>query len=105
MRTVSELKKICKENKIKYAELAELSGIPLGTIKNIFAMGDDVHPRLDTMQSLEEALGLSHDKSLADTIIEHIDELNIEDYSSLSEEERRKIAEVFNITVSAFKKK
>lgn len=105
MRTVSELKRICKEKKIKYAELAELSGIPLGTIKNIFAMGDDVHPRLDTMQAIERALGLDQKKSLADEIIGQVDGLNIQDYQNLSEDDKRKIAEIFNATVSTFKKK
>ena len=104
MHTISEIKKIIKERKITYAQLAALSNIPEGTLKNIFS-NTERNPRLDTMQAIEHALGLDEKKPLADTIIEQVDELNIKDYNDLSEDEKRKIAEIFNATVSAFKKR
>lgn len=102
--TINEIKIYMKNNRITYQELSDKSQIPVNTLKKIFS-GRTENPRIDTMRAIEEALGISRDKSLADTIVDRVDELNIEDYSNLSEEDRRKIAEVFNLTVSAFKKK
>lgn len=44
--------------KLKYDEIAERSNIPKGTIQNIFA-GYIPNPRIDTVQAIERALGLS----------------------------------------------
>ena len=41
-----------------YETLSERSGIPLNTLKNIFR-GKTKNPRIDTMQAIEDALGLS----------------------------------------------
>ena len=55
---VAEIKSYLKKNKITYDTLSESSGIPIGTIKSIFS-GRTPNPRLDTMQAIEEALGLN----------------------------------------------
>lgn len=55
---IAEIKTYLKKNKITYEELSSKSGIPLGTLKNIFSKCA-TNPRLDTMQAIEEALGLS----------------------------------------------
>lgn len=55
---VAEIKSYLKKHKITYEELSEKSGIPLGTLKNIFSKCS-TNPRLDTMQAIENALGLS----------------------------------------------
>ncbi|MCH5157456.1 MAG: helix-turn-helix transcriptional regulator [Clostridiales bacterium] len=102
--TVEEIKRYMKQKKITYQDLSSSSGIPLTTLKYIFS-GRTESPRIDTMQAIEHALGLDEKKPLADTIIEQVDELNLQDYNNLSEDEKRKIAEIFNATVSAFKKK
>ena len=44
--------------KLKYDDIAALSNIPKGTIQNIFAGYID-NPRIDTVQAIERALGLS----------------------------------------------
>ncbi len=55
---VAEIKSYLKKNKITYEELSLKSEIPLGTLKSIFS-GRTPNPRLDTMQAIENALGLS----------------------------------------------
>ena len=102
--TILEIKKYMKDNKITYQELADKSGIPLNTLKNIFS-GSNKNPRIDTMQAIERALGLDEKKPLADEIVAQVAELNIADYQNLTEDEKQKIAEIFNATVSAFKKR
>lgn len=97
-------KKVKKEKKMTIADIAERSGIPKGTVQNIFA-GYVPTPRVDTVEAIERALGLEEKKPLADEILGQVAGLNIADYQNLTEEEQRKIAEIFNATVSAFKKK
>lgn len=55
---VPQIKAYLKENKITYPELSEKSGIPLGTLKSIFS-GRTPAPRIDTIQAIERALGLT----------------------------------------------
>lgn len=43
---------------LKYDDIAAMSNIPKGTIQNIFAGYID-NPRIDTVQAIEKALGLS----------------------------------------------
>lgn len=56
--TLQEIKRHLKRNKITYDELSIISGVPKGTLSNIFARCS-TNPRLDTMQAIEDALGLS----------------------------------------------
>lgn len=49
-----------KELKLSYDELAELSGIPKTTLTNIL-LGRTLNPRIDTIQAIERALGLSEE--------------------------------------------
>ena len=55
---VATLKARARELGITYPVLAERSGVPLQTLQKIFC-GLTQHPRIDTMQAIEEALGLS----------------------------------------------
>ena len=59
--TIKEIKSYMKANKITQIMLAEKSGLPLQTLRKIFA-GGTTHPRIDTMQAIEKALGISADK-------------------------------------------
>lgn len=102
--TINEIKMYMKKNRITYQWLSDESKIPLNTLKKIFS-GQTENPRIDTMQAIERALGLDEKKPLADEIVAQVAELNIADYQNLSEDEKQKIAEIFNATVSAFKKK
>lgn len=105
MLTLPEMKEYIKKNKIKYSYIAEKSGLPEGTIKNIFADPYKKNPRIDTMQAIEKALGLNQEPDLAQSIINQVDSLNITDYNNLSKEEKEKVAVIFNTTVDALKKK
>ena len=56
MMTVSEMKERKKTLHYTNEKIAELSGVPLGTVQKIFG-GATTYPRYDTMQALEKALG------------------------------------------------
>lgn len=51
--TIQEMKKKKQEKGYTYAQMAELSGVPLGTIQKIFS-GETTSPRYDTLQALEQ---------------------------------------------------
>ena len=53
--TLEEMKRIKQERGYSLAQLAEYSGVPLGTIQKIFS-GETEHPRYATLQALERAL-------------------------------------------------
>lgn len=53
-----------KEQKITLDILSAKSGIPLNTLKNIFS-GRTPTPRIDTVQAIERALGLSEHTNAA----------------------------------------
>ena len=50
-------RKTKKERGITYQDISDRSGIPLGTIKNIFA-GYTPDPRESTIKAIEQALGV-----------------------------------------------
>lgn len=55
---IQAIKKYLKENHITYEELAEKSNLSISTIKKIFS-GISQYPRIDTMQAIENALGIT----------------------------------------------
>lgn len=55
---ISEIKKLLNARKINYIQLSQMSGVPLNTLRNIFS-GRTPNPRIDTMQAIERALGLT----------------------------------------------
>lgn len=62
-------KKTKKERGLTYKDIARESGLPLGTIKNIFA-GYTPDPRESTIMAIERALGVeSHIGSTATPIL------------------------------------
>lgn len=50
--TIQEMKEKKQEKGYTYAQIAELSGVPLGTVQKIFC-GETVSPRYDTLMALE----------------------------------------------------
>ena len=62
---IMEIKKYLKEHKITYKMLAEMSGVPESTLKNIFG-GFTPNPRIDTIEAIERALGLNKKSSPAE---------------------------------------
>lgn len=55
---IETLKLLAKKQKITYEKLAEISNIPINTLKKIFS-GKTANPRLDTVQAIESALGIN----------------------------------------------
>lgn len=55
---LSEIKQYLRANKITYEELSAKSQIPIGTLKSIFS-GRTPNPRIDTVNAINRALGLS----------------------------------------------
>ena len=51
--TIQEMKEKKQEKGYTYAQMAELSGVPLGTIQKIFS-GETESPRYNTLQALEQ---------------------------------------------------
>lgn len=51
--TIQEMKRKKQEKGYSYAQMSELSGVPLGTIQKIFS-GETVSPRYDTLYALEQ---------------------------------------------------
>lgn len=56
--SVEELREERKRKKITMKELSLRSGIPIRTLEDVFS-GRTPHPRIDTMQAIEKALGLA----------------------------------------------
>lgn len=54
---IQHYKNYLKEIGMTYEQLSKKSGIPLNTLKNIFS-GKTAHPRIDTIQAIERALGM-----------------------------------------------
>lgn len=72
---ITEIKNFLKAKKITYKELSEKTNIPEGTLKNIFS-GITKNPRIDTIQTIENAIGINSTK-----------EVLTENYYSTEEEE------------------
>lgn len=54
--TIQEMKDKKKEKGYSYAQISELSGVPLGTVQKIFT-GQTENPRYETLQALEKLFG------------------------------------------------
>lgn len=69
MTSIQDIKTYMKANNITYQELSDRSQIPLNTLKNLFR-GKTQNPRIDTMQAIERALGLTQEQESAPTYTE-----------------------------------
>lgn len=54
--TIQEMKRIKQEKGYSYAQIAKMSGVPIGTVQKIFG-GETQSPRYDTLQALESFFG------------------------------------------------
>lgn len=64
MVDIETLKTIKKKKKLTLQEIADRSGIPKRTLEDIFR-GYTKNPRLDTLQAIERALGLTQEQEPA----------------------------------------
>ena len=92
--TVQEIKDYMKANKIGYATLSEKSGVPIGTLKSIFSFRTPT-PRIDTMQAIERALGLTSDATLPKEVLSLIELI-----STLTDEECEEVSRFIDYVIS-----
>ncbi len=90
--TIREMKEKKREKGYTYALMAELSGVPLGTIQKIFS-GETMNPRYDTLQALEklfsDSLKVCEESAAYQVNSQHTQgSYTIEDYRALPEDQR-----------------
>ncbi|MCI5620002.1 MAG: Uma2 family endonuclease [Lachnospiraceae bacterium] len=86
--TVEEMKKKKQEKGYSYAQMAELSGVPVGTIQKIFS-GETTSPRYDTLQALEHLFAEQPMVQEEQTYQVHAQgSYTVDDYRALPEEQR-----------------
>lgn len=85
--TIEEMKKKKRERGYTYAQISELTGVPLGTVQKIFC-GETVSPRYDTLLALENLFQVKPVLKEASYQIEKQGIYTVEDYRNLPEERR-----------------
>ena len=60
---IEYVRQVMKEKKITQIRLSELSGIPIQTLRKIFA-GYTPNPRIDTVDAIEKALGITNEPTI-----------------------------------------
>ena len=86
--TVAEMKKRKQEKGYTYAQIAELSGVPLGTVQKIFS-GETENPRYDTLQALEKVfMETSKIQEESAYAVHKQGTYTVEDYLQLPDEQR-----------------
>lgn len=90
--TIQEMKEKKREKGYTHALMAELSGVPLGTIQKIFS-GETVSPRYDTLQALEKIFSdepaVREESSAYQVDPRHTQgSFTIDDYRALPEDQR-----------------
>lgn len=89
--TVTEMRR--KKQELGYTNemIAELSGVPLGTVQKIFA-GVTGSPRYDTLQALEKIFKPQSDSAISEAVmayqVKKPGEYTVEDYYALPDEQR-----------------
>jgi len=102
--TGKELNNLRKEKKISFEKLSELSGIPKSTIEKVL-LEITPHPRIDTVQAIEKALGISSEPQNNEITEERLQALgfDMEAIGSLSEEDLQLIRSTLKTLVSELK--
>lgn len=89
--TIKEMKERKKELGYTYAQIAELSGVPLGTVQKIFS-GVTASPRYETLIELEKVLGIPEPSCVSEPqavyYAKRPGEYTLEDYYRIPEERR-----------------
>ena len=95
---IQEIKAYMKANKITYDELAERSQLSISTIKKIFS-GISKYPRIDTIKTIERALGLDKEKSPSIELSEEEQEL-VSLISQLTDAEVKELSSFVDYIIS-----
>lgn len=100
--TLEELKRRKNEMGYTYAQMARMTGVPLGTIQKIFT-GETANPRYDTMQALEQ---LFEDPDMIEEKVvynvEGQDGYTVDDYYALPDEQRVELIDGYFYDMSSF---
>lgn len=116
---IHEIKDYLKKNKITYKQLATMTGLSVSTITKIFG-GFAKYPRVDTIKSIEKALGIN-EKSPQDfpegfmtfeefkklPYSEHdylIGDITIEEFKSLTQDQQSLIIATIRTMINNLKK-
>lgn len=100
MLSIEEIKTYMKQQGITQIQLAEMSNISLQTIRHIFC-GHVKNPRIDTMQAIENALGIN-EKTAEETPPQSIENL-IKHLRELPEEKQKELTPVIEHLIKAIK--
>lgn len=102
--TGKELNNLRKQKKISFEKLSELSGIPKSTIEKVL-LEITPHPRIDTVQAIEKALGISPEPYNNEITEERLQALgfDMEAIGSLSEEDLQLIRSTLKTLVTELK--
>lgn len=102
--TGKELNNLRKQKKISFEKLSELSGIPKSTIEKVL-LEITPHPRIDTVQAIEKALGISSEPQNNEITEERLQALgfDMEAIGSLSEEDLQLIRSTLKTLVTELK--
>lgn len=105
--TIQEMKEKKQENGYSYAQMAELSGVPLGTIQKIFS-GETQSPRYDTLLALEKMFEqpvVQEENSYGGAYAVHSTHTQgsytVEDYRALPDEQRVELIDGYFYDMSA----
>lgn len=97
---ITKIKKSLKDKRLTYANLSELTGIPIGTIKRLLS-GVTKNPRIDTLSKIEEALGLQSSDIVRPYLTEQ-EELLLQRFRALSKKGRSAALELVSVLDSYF---
>lgn len=107
--TIQEMKRRKRELGYSNAKVAELSGVPLGTVQKIFS-GETSYPRYATLQALEQVLGEPSsagksfvNESTAPYLTKKQGDYTLEDYYAFPEDYRIELIDgvIYNMTSPA----
>lgn len=96
--TIQEIKDYMKVNSITYQDLSNMSNIPLNTLKNVFR-GKTKNPRIDTMQAIERALGITPGQEVLPAYTEEEKQL-FELIQQLTDEEAKELSNFVDYILS-----
>lgn len=94
---IQEIKAYMKAKKITYEELANRSGLSISTIKKIFS-GISQYPRIDTIRTIEQALGLDKQEPTPTLTDEEKELFNL--ISQLTDEEVEELSKFVDFIIS-----
>lgn len=104
--TGKELNQLRKEKKISFNELAQLSGLPKSTLEKVL-FEITPHPRIDTIQAIEKALGISSEPISNEITEDRLQALGFDltAISDLSEEDLQLIRSTLKTLVTELKER